>query len=516
MTPRSLQFSSFTLDLDRMCLLGPHGKAELRPKSFEVLRYLVEHAGRVIAKEEVIEAVWPNVTVTDESLTRCISEVRRAIGDGSQEIIKTVPRRGYLLDVPVSAGDVTAMTAPPPPICIAERVSITVLPFTNMSDNPNHEHFVGGLAEDITTALSRCNWLLVIARNSWCTNGDNSSDGRQIGHTPRANYELGGTVRCEGSCLRVTIRLVDALSGVQIWADRFDGDTCEIFRVQDRITAGVVAAIEPRLEYAELRRLKHKPFGELDAYELVLWAHKLENEYTEQSITQAIRYLKQAMTMDPSYAPAMATAAFCYTERRQQGWSTNPEEDTDEGLRLAIRALEIGQHDPRVLWMGSLAVRALGADSHRGRELASRSLQLNPNSTMALANAGYAELVAGNPIEALGLLGRAERLSPHDLKSWYIAGATALACFATAQYERAVCWSNKALAQNPRFAPSMRTLAASLAKLRRMDEAAQVVLRILNEDPHTSVADVRWKHRQMHESVLSPWLEGLRLAGLPR
>jgi adenylate cyclase len=163
MTPRSLQFSSFILDLDRMRVIGPAGKAELRPKSFDVLRYLVEHSSRVIGKEELIDAVWPNVTVTDESLTRCISDVRHVLGDASQEIIKTVPKRGYLLDVEVSVVDATIGAearrveayAPVDFFFLTEgRPTVAVFPFAAISDSPQSANCVGGFAENIIVALS--------------------------------------------------------------------------------------------------------------------------------------------------------------------------------------------------------------------------------------------------------------------------------------------------------------------------------------------------------------------------
>jgi DNA-binding winged helix-turn-helix (wHTH) protein len=188
MTPRSLRFSAFILDLDRLCVVGPAGKAELRPKSFEVLRYLVEHPGRVVGKEEVINAVWPDVTVTDESLTRCISAVRRALGDGSQQIIKTVPKRGYLLDVGVSVVDRTIGAeqrraeayAPDDFLFLTEgRPTVAVFPFTAISEDPQRANCVSGIAEHIMAALSRCTWLTAIA-------GDVAQSGR-IGH--RANGE---------------------------------------------------------------------------------------------------------------------------------------------------------------------------------------------------------------------------------------------------------------------------------------------------------------------------------------
>jgi tetratricopeptide (TPR) repeat protein len=212
----------------------------------------------------------------------------------------------------------------------------------------------------------------------------------------------------------------------------------------------------------------------------------------------------------------MALAAYCFAERRQQGWSKSAEADTDEGFRLATRALDVGKDDASVLWMASIAVRVLGADSHRARELATRSLELNPNSSMALTAAGWAELFVGNPAGALELLQRAERLSPRDSKAWYVAAAAAHAHLAAGQLEEATSCAKRALAQNPRFAGTLRVLAASLAKLGRADDAAQVLQQVLKIEPGLTLTKLRRRVRQQDESVLSPYLEGLRMAGLPQ
>jgi adenylate cyclase len=256
MAPRSLQFSSFILDLDRLRLRGPDGEADLRPKSFEVLRYLVEHSGRVVGKEEVIKAVWPNVTVTDESLTRCISDVRHALGDTSQQIIKTVPRRGYLLDLQVSAvngttgGEFRRVEAyAPDDFFLIEGPTVAVFPFTAISDDPQCANCVSGIAEDIISALSRCAWLTVLAGDVVELGCKEERSRRQ----PRPNYVLRGTAVRMSNRLRVTVHLIDAPSGVQFWADRFDGDTDEIFELHDRITQRVVATIELILENAEFK-----------------------------------------------------------------------------------------------------------------------------------------------------------------------------------------------------------------------------------------------------------------------
>jgi TolB-like protein/Flp pilus assembly protein TadD len=522
MEPRSFRFAAFTLDLDRLSVFGPSGQAELRPKSFAVLRYLVEHAGRVVGKDEVIKAVWPDVTVTDESLTRCISEVRRAIGDERQRVIKTVSRRGYLLDVQVSAGDAAraraagpGIGAPAPALPLPDRPSVAVLPFSNLSGDPEQQYFADGVVEDIITALSHCDSLFVIARNSSFTYRDKAVDVRRIGRELGVRYVLEGSVRRAGSRLRITGQLVDARSGVHLWADRFDGDAGDVFELQDRITERVVAAVEPSLQAAELERLRQKPVADLGAYDLLLRAQALEHEYTEQSLTAAIDCLERAIAIDPACARALALAAYCYAERRQQGWAKRPAADTAHGYRLATRALELGRDDASVLWMAAFAVRALGADSRRARDLAARSLELNPNSARGLTAAAWAEVFVGEPQRALPLLRRAERLSPRDPKAWYLAAAAALAHFGLAQFEEAAGWARKALAQNPRFAGSLRALAASLAKLGRADEAAEVVRRLLEIEPSLTVTELSSRLKHMDASVLTPFLDGLRIAGLP-
>jgi TolB-like protein len=528
--PTWLQFSSYTLDLDRLCLVGPSGQKALRPKSFNVLRYLVEHPCRVIGKDELIKAVWSKVTVTDESLTRCISDVRRAFDHDARKLIKTVSGRGYLLDVPVSVVKFTATTAARPNGTSAQAnfllpnagqqsatditgpPSVGVLAFENLTGEPDPRHFARGTTEEIITALSRCSWLSVVPPVScYARTGESFAYGRH----PPVDYSLRGAIRRAGNRLRITVQVLDALSGVQVWADCFHGDTDDAFKLQARIARSVATSIEPVLENTELTRLKHRSNDDLDAYELLLRARALENEYTKESITGAICVLRQALTVDPRNALAMALSAICYSQRREQGWSEDPDEDTNEGLRLAIRALEIDQQDARVVSMGGLAVRSLGNDSARGWELAARSLELNPNSTMVLARAAWAELFMGNPVEALELSRRAERLNPHDPKVWYTVAVRARACFDMAQYEEALRWSKRSLALIPSFAPSLRTLAASLAKLGRIDGAVQAVARLLHDDPHLTLSMIRRRQRHMQTSVMRRWLEALRIAGLP-
>ena len=357
--------------------------------------------------------------------------------------------------------------------------------------------------------------MFVISRNSSFTYKDSAIDVRQVGRELDVRYVLEGSVRRAGNRLRITGQLVDTLSGAHIWAERFEGMTSEVFDLQDRVTEGVVAAIEPRVRLAEIERLKHKPARDLTAYDLLLRAQALEYEYTDESLTAALDCLKRALAIEPLYAPAMALAAYCYAERRQQGWAKDMEAETAEGLRLATRALELDKEDANVLWMAAVAVRILGVDPHRARELVNRSLQLNPNSAIALATAGFAETFLANPVQALEHLQRAERLSPLDPKGWYMAAAAALAHFVAEDFEEAARSARKALAQNPCFAPSMRVLAASLARLGRLDNAGQILKQLLRLEPHLTITALRSRLRHMDETALARFLEALRIAGLP-
>ena len=518
-------FEDYALDTDRRELRRGSMLVALEPQVFDLLEYLIRNRERVVSRDDLLASVWGGRIVSESALSSRINAVRRAVGDDGeqQRLIKTLPRKGvrFVGAVPeeqaldaVSAGE-TPPEPPKPAIALPDRPSVAVLPFTNMSGDPDQNYFADGMAEEIITALSRCSWLFVIARNSSFTYKGRVVDVRQIGRELGVHYVLEGSVRRAGNRLRITGQLVDATSGMHIWADRFDGDASDVFDLQDRITESVVGAIEPKLQLAEIDRLRHKAAPDLDAYDLLLQAQALEYEFTEESLADALRRLERALAIDPAYAPAMALAAYCYAERHNQGWTKAQEADATEGLRLALRAVELGKNDANVLWMAGFVVRVLGADPQRAREFLNRSLQINPNSAIALATAAWNEVMLGNPVRAFELLQRAERLSPRDPRAWYMAAAAAFAHMVAGQYEEAVSCAKRALAHNPRFTRTLRVLAASHARLGRMESAAQVMQEILKIEPHLTLTKLRWRLRHMDEGALNQFSEALRFAGLP-
>ncbi len=247
----------------------------------------------------------------------------------------------------------------------------------------------------------------------------------------------------------------------------------------------------------------------------MLRAQALDYEFTEQSLEAALCCLERALAIDSSYALALGLSAYCKAERHFLGWSNASEAQVADDLRVAARAIELGKDDPNVLWMAAYAFRVFEADLRRARELVNRSLQLNPNSAIALTMAGTFEVMLGKPAKAFELLRRAERLSPRDPKGWYREVAIALAHFAAAEFEQAVARATTAWAQNACYAPALRILAASLAKLGRVEEAAKVVRQLLKLEPQLTLSTFSSRVPYMDEGLLKQYLEALRTAGLP-
>ena len=262
------RFAGFVLDISRGSLLTAAGEElSLRRQSFELLRLLVENAGRLLDRDTINRVIWSDVAVTDDSITQCVRDIRRAIGDAAQRILKTVPRRGYLLAADVVMASDPAVGPLPPALALPDKPSLVVLPFQNMSGDPEQVYFIDGLVEDITTALSCIRSLFVIARNSAFAYKGRAVDVRQIGSDLGVRYALEGSVRRVGDRLRVTAQLIHAASGGHVWAGRYDRDVSDTFAMQDEIATTVAGVIEPALADAEQRRVLRKPPERLDAWE---------------------------------------------------------------------------------------------------------------------------------------------------------------------------------------------------------------------------------------------------------
>jgi TolB-like protein len=305
-------FEDYTLDLTRGCVRNANGEIELRPKSFEVLRYLVTNAGRLISKDELINTVWPNLIVSDASLAQCVSDVRHALNDPDRSIIKTVPRRGYLFAAPVSVrsqgnSPTVSVQAPaaanpqiPPAVAApAPPLSIVVLPFAKSND-PDQEYFVDGITDDLTTDLSRISDSFVIARNTAFTYKGKAVDAKQIGRDLGVRYVVEGSVRRGGDQVLVNVQLVDAESGAHVWAERFETDRRNLAEAQSEITGRLARTLNLQLVHSLGRRVELERAVDPEARDLVMrgWA-SYYRPVSAVTLQEARQDFERALEIDP-------------------------------------------------------------------------------------------------------------------------------------------------------------------------------------------------------------------------
>ncbi|MCA6096847.1 winged helix-turn-helix domain-containing tetratricopeptide repeat protein [Bradyrhizobium australafricanum] len=512
-------FNDFTLDSERRELRRGDALVAVEPQVFDLLEFLIRARDRVVSRDEVLAAVWHGRIVSEATLSSRVNAARTAIGDNGEEqrLIRTLPRKGLRF-----VGDVREDTAhdrpvadnasPPRP---SEGPSIAVLPFTNMSGDPEQDYFADGIAEDITTALARCSRLTVIARNSAFTYKGKAVDIRQVGRDLGVGYVLEGSVRRGGDRLRITGQLIDAVSGAHLWADRFDGAATDVFDLQDRITENVVGAIEPTLLVAEAERVRAAPPDRLDAYDLLLRAYSLRYEFTPESIEAALDCLDQALALDPAYAPALAASAYCHAMRHVQGWVKPNDAYRERAVAQAWRAVELAPGDPQVLWMAAFAIWNMADEIEPARDLFERSLAINPNSAMALVLGGWIEAMRGNQKAGRAMIERAQRLNPRDPRGWFAAAALAICAVLDQNFAEAVMWADKALAQNRRFAVALRVLIVALVKTGDTARAAQIARELLKVDPEFTISGFLSRIPFPVEAMSATYRETLKAAGVP-
>jgi TolB-like protein/class 3 adenylate cyclase len=400
---------------------------------------------------------------------------------------------------------------------LPDKPSIAVLPFTNLSSDPEQEYFADGMVDDIITALSHFKALFVIARNSSFTYKGRAVDVKQVGRELGVRYVLEGSVRKAANRVRITGQLVDTATGAHLWADRFDGGLGDVFDLQDQVTESVVGAIAPALEKAEIERARRKPTESLDAYALYLRGLlRFYQVASRQANEEALRLFNSAIELDPDFASAYGRAAHCYAIARANGWISVTPNEIAEVTRLAQRAVELGKDDAIALaasgWALTYVVRDLGV----GAGLIDRALVLNSNLAEAWAFGGWVKNWLGEPEAAIERFARAMRLSPLDPSLLRMPSGTAHAHFFLGRYDEAASWAAMALQYNPDYQPGLRIAAASNAMAGRPEQAHKAVarLRLLNPTLRVStLKDVLGPFRRAED--LLRYEEGLRQAGLP-
>jgi adenylate cyclase len=393
--------------------------------------------------------------------------------------------------------------------------SIAVLPFQNMSADPDQDYFADGMVEDIITGLSRYRNIFVIARNSTFTYKGRAVDVKQVGRELGVRYVLEGSVRRAGSRIRITGQLIDAATAAHIWAERFEGEIEDMFDLQDRVAANVVGAIVPQLRQAEIDRAKRKPTESLDAHISYMRGIASFQRWGREAIDEALRLAHRAIELDPNYSTPYGLAVSCYVVRKANGWMADPGQEIAETARLTARAAEVGRDDAFALSSSGFAVANILGDLDAGAALIDRALALTPNYSLALVQSGYVRVWLCEPDLAIEQLQQAMRLSPVDSLMFMMQTAMAFAHFIAGRYDEAYGWAEKALQRNPFVSPATRIAVASAALLGRSGEAAKYLALLRQLDPGLVVSNLKERVNLRRPDDLARLAEGLRKAGLP-
>jgi adenylate cyclase len=519
---QTLRFGAFTLDRGRASLTGPSGDLPLRPKAYDVLLYLVDHRDRVVSKDELMEAVWPNVFVTENSLVQCVSDIRAALGEEGPSILKTVARRGYMFAAPVTVP--VAATAEPPaaaadpavaaasarrplrPLLLAGlvilalaglggtwwwsadgepesvastgRLSIAVLPLAAFDSG--NDYLADGLTEDIIGALARFPELAVLAPRTVAAYKGRAPAREEIARDLKVRYFAEGSVRQSGGKLRLSMRLADAQSGTLIWSDQYDTDADQLIVVRDDIVRNVTGSLAVRMTNSEQARLMARPPASLEAYDLVLRGRHLLSRLTRTATSNARTAFERAVELDPNYAPAYVGLGRADLVAVHLGWTPDPAGTLRRAEARARKAVAIDEFNPAAqVLLGRIHAR-LG-EYDRAVETLRHALELNPSDPETYAGLGDALLWSGEIDEARQMLEIATRLDPRlPSQELFNLGA---AYFLLAEYDRAAQVFERAVARedgNP-FIHAM--LAAIYAKAGRREEALREVAEVRRQNP---------------------------------
>ena len=536
------QFAGYTLDIARNSLRAADREVPLRRKSFELLRYLVENPDRLVTKEELLKAIWPNVIVTDEVLTQCVSEVRQATGDSKHTIIVTVPRRGYrfaasVLCVATSA----AVPQPPPPYPpqhagegrvgvasagfdsgarsqspLLDRPSVAVLPFANLSGDPLQDYFSDGMTEDITTELSRFSELVVIARNSAFQYKGKAVDVRQVGRELGARYVLEGSVRRSADRVRIAAQLIDAVTGAHRWAERYDRELHDVFAVQDEVVRAIVTTLAAHVNRAETERALLKPPAAWEAYEYYLRGAEAfflhVTRRTKASLDDARRLLEQSLAIDPNYARAAAmlsrTHFHGYIHPFDDDYLSRPA--LDRALELAQRAVHLDPRLPQA--RAELGHALLFKRQHDAAILEfERAFALNPN--FIDFRYALALVYVGEPARAIEVLEAIVRLDPFPPSPTF--GQIGFANYTWKRYRDAVHWCREHISRQPIAQWAHVTLACAYAKSGQLGEARAAAAEVLRINPDFTIESSKRILVYKDPKDLEHYIDGMRKAGLP-
>ena len=524
------QFEDFVLDAERRELRRAGMLVAVEPQVFDLINYLIRNRNHVVTRDDLFDAVWNGRVVSESTLASRINAARRALNDSGDEqrLIRTVARKGLRFVGTVKDAkqpdDGAAAASPVAPtieeaggakrlaLPLPDRPAIAVLPFTNLSGEPQQEYFSDGISEDIIAALSKLRWFFVIARNSSFIYKGKAVHMKQVAEELGVRYVVEGSVRKEGDRVRITAQLNDAATGSHLWAERYDRELADVFAVQDEITENIVAAIEPKLYAAENFHAQRKPPDSMDAWDLVMRAlsHYWRVTRLDNVVAQAL--LEKAIAIDPNYGQALGVLATSYMFTAHMGWM-----DMTAAMplaeRAALAAIRADSEDP---W----AHNALGHVHLFARRFDDSlaafegALRLNPNFALAQGYYGLSLSYSGRWRDADKAARRALRLSPRDPYSGVFSGIAAYAQFLGGDYEEAMRLAREALRQRGDFVGAHRVLTAAAAMAGHLDVARAALQELRRAQPNVSLA---WLANHMpikKDADRERYLQGFRRAGL--
>jgi adenylate cyclase len=570
---KQLRFDRYVLDLDRGCLLREGSELVLRPKTFAVLCHLVENSGRLVSKDELFAAVWPNLAITDDVLVQSIGELRRALGEDGARLIRTIPRRGYrfesevsfvastdqssaddallsaasaTLGEPASGGtDKLSGSLPKKKLAssgrgffvvltlalllaagagwiaistpwefsrrpeVGAKPAIAVLPMVNQSGDSDREYFSDGLTQDIISALGRFSELTVLSWNAVRPYKEKPASPEQIGRTLAVTYLVEGSVRRTEDRVRVAAQLVDASRGRVLWSAQFDEPLADVFKLQDNITAQIVSAMALRVTQIEQRRVLAKPTESLEAYDYVLRARPALLHPTRANVAEARTLLKRAIELDPGYAAAYAALAETYYIAPAMGWAESPAALLARGEEMAIKALSLDNSDVRA----HIVLGRIHIFHQRYKQAEAeieRAIAINPNDAQGLGGRGDILMWLGQIAAAIETLEQAQRIDP-DLNTTD-RFALSLSYYLSRRYDAAIEQGELNLRQNPNASFNRIVLAAAYAQQNRTEDTARTVDVIRRTDPTFDPQEFGTKLLNLVD--LEHLRDGLRKAGL--
>jgi len=521
-------FADFVLDSDLRELRRRSELVAVEPQVYDLLLYVVRHRNRVVTKDDLVASVWGGRIISDATMTSRIYATRKAIGDSGQhqKLIRTIPRKGLRFVGEVhtpSMDDEIGELCSEPPLALgseptgaaltpSDRPAIAVLPFANMSEDPEQDYFSDGISEDLTTALSRLRWFFVIARNSSFVYKGKSVNIKHVADDLGVGYVVEGSVRKEGDRVRITAQLNDVATGSHLWAERYDRDVSDVFAVQDEITEAIVASVEPQLYAAENFHAKRKMPDSTDAWGLVMRALSHFWAMTRADFVIAQELLDKAIAIDPHYGQAFAVLSTSHTFCAYNGWS---EMATSVPIaeRAALAAIRADSEDP---WahhaMGCVHVLMRRFDDGLAEfELA---LNLNPSFALALSVYGLALTFSGRWEEAGVATAKALRLSPRDPFAAIYNGIAAHAQFTGRNYEEAMRLARASIRLRADHVSGYRMLTAAAAMVGQTEIAAAALQELRRGQPDFSLSWIAQNLPFKYEADRDHYLEGFRRAGL--